>query len=305
MRSNGLLTYVVPDIAYHYNKLVTGGSIWPLDVLGADHHGYVPRLKAALQALGVDPARLQVVLMQMVRLIRDGEVVKASKRSGKAITLVTLLEEIPIDAARFYFNLREANSQLDFDLDLAVEQSASNPCTMSSTPTRAFAPFSGIWKGKGSVPVPARRTSWRRSRRRRNGSSSAFSPLFRRRSRRRPGSSILPGSPGMRSIWQACSTSFTTPAGSKGRPSRCFQARLALCRRSDCPRQCAASAEDRRPRNHVKPVLELQTDGFMAGPCVSSSVRMPALLPASRKGTPARPKRGKSTARALWRHERV
>ena len=127
VRSNGLLTYVVPDIAYHYNKLVTRGFDLALDVLGADHHGYVPRLKAALQALGVDPARLQVVLMQMVRLIRDGEVVKASKRSGKAITLVTLLEEIPIDAARFYFNLREANSQLDFDLDLAVEQSASNP----------------------------------------------------------------------------------------------------------------------------------------------------------------------------------
>lgn len=127
VRSNGLLTYVVPDIAYHYNKLVTRGFDRAIDVLGADHHGYVPRLKAALQALGVDPSRLQVVLMQMVRLIRDGEVVKASKRSGKAITLVTLLEEIPIDAARFYFNLREANSQLDFDLDLAVEQSSSNP----------------------------------------------------------------------------------------------------------------------------------------------------------------------------------
>lgn len=127
VRSNGLLTYVVPDIAYHYNKLVTRGFDLAVDVLGADHHGYVPRLKAALQALGVDPNRLQVVLMQMVRLIRDGEVVKASKRSGKAITLVTLLEEIPIDAARFYFNLREANTQLDFDLDLAVEQSASNP----------------------------------------------------------------------------------------------------------------------------------------------------------------------------------
>ena len=127
VRSNGLLTYVVPDIAYHYNKLVTRGFDLAVDVLGADHHGYVPRLKAALQALGVDPNRLRVVLMQMVRLIRDGEVVKASKRSGKAITLVTLLEEIPIDAARFYFNLREANTQLDFDLDLAVEQSASNP----------------------------------------------------------------------------------------------------------------------------------------------------------------------------------
>ena len=75
----------------------------------------------------MDPDRLDVVLMQMVRLIRDGEVVKASKRSGKAITLVTLLDEVPIDAARFYFNLREANSQFDFDLDLAVEQSSQNP----------------------------------------------------------------------------------------------------------------------------------------------------------------------------------
>ena len=127
VRSNGVPTYVVPDIAYHYGKLVTRGYDKAIDVLGADHHGYVPRLKAALQALGVDPNRLDVVLMQMVRLIRDGEVVKASKRSGKAITLVTLLDEVPIDAARFYFNLREANSQFDFDLDLAVEQSSQNP----------------------------------------------------------------------------------------------------------------------------------------------------------------------------------
>ena len=127
VRSNGVPTYVVPDIAYHYGKLVTRGYDKAIDVLGADHHGYVPRLKAALQALGVDPSRLDVVLMQMVRLIRDGEVVKASKRSGKAITLVTLLDEVPIDAARFYFNLREANSQFDFDLDLAVEQSSQNP----------------------------------------------------------------------------------------------------------------------------------------------------------------------------------
>ncbi len=127
VRGNGVPTYVVPNIAYHYGKLVTRGYDKAIDVLGADHHGYVPRLKAALQALGVDPSRLDVVLMQMVRLIRDGEVVKASKRSGKAITLVTLLDEVPIDAARFYFNLREANSQFDFDLDLAVEQSSQNP----------------------------------------------------------------------------------------------------------------------------------------------------------------------------------
>lgn len=126
-RSNGFFTYVVPDIAYHYNKLVVRGYDKAIDVLGADHHGYVPRLKAALEALGVDPSKLDVVLMQMVRLVRGGEVVKLSKRSGKAITLVTLLDEIPIDAARFFFNLREANSQFDFDLDLAVEQSSSNP----------------------------------------------------------------------------------------------------------------------------------------------------------------------------------
>lgn len=126
-RSNGLYTYIVPDIAYHYDKLVTRNFDKAVNVLGADHHGYVPRLKAALTALGVDSSKLDVVLMQMVRLVRNGETVKLSKRSGKAITLVTLLDEIPIDAARFYFNLREANSQFEFDLDLAVEKSSQNP----------------------------------------------------------------------------------------------------------------------------------------------------------------------------------
>ena len=127
IRSNGLFTYIVPDIAYHYNKLCVRNFDLAVDILGADHHGYVPRLKAALTALGVDPERLQVVLMQMVRLVKDGEVIKASKRSGKAITLVTLLEEVPIDAARFFFNMREANTHCDFDLDLAVEESSQNP----------------------------------------------------------------------------------------------------------------------------------------------------------------------------------
>ena len=126
-RSNGLYTYIVPDIAYHYDKLVTRNFDKAINVLGADHHGYVPRLKAALNALGVNENKLDVVLMQMVRLVRKGETVKLSKRSGKAITLVTLLDEIPIDAARFYFNLREANSQFEFDLDLAVEKSSQNP----------------------------------------------------------------------------------------------------------------------------------------------------------------------------------
>ncbi len=127
VRSNGIPTYVAPDIAYHYNKLVTRKFDTAINIWGADHHGYVPRLKAALSALGVDADRLDVVLMQMVRLVRNGEVIKASKRSGKAITLVTLLEEVPIDAARFFFNLREPNSHFDFDLDLAVEQSSQNP----------------------------------------------------------------------------------------------------------------------------------------------------------------------------------
>ncbi len=127
VRSNGIPTYVVPDIAYHYDKLVTRGYDKAIDVLGADHHGYIPRLKAALTALGVDAGRLDAVLMQMVRLVRNGETIKFSKRSGKAITLVTLLDEIPIDAARFFFNLREANSHFDFDLDLAIEKSSQNP----------------------------------------------------------------------------------------------------------------------------------------------------------------------------------
>ncbi len=127
VRSNGVPTYVVPDIAYHYNKLVTRSFDKAIDVLGADHHGYVPRLKAALTALGVDASKLDVILMQMVRLVKEGEVIKASKRSGKAITLITLLDEVPIDAARFFFNLREPNSHFDFDLDLAVEETNQNP----------------------------------------------------------------------------------------------------------------------------------------------------------------------------------
>lgn len=127
IRANGLPTYIVPDIAYHYNKLVTRGNDIAVDVLGADHHGYVPRMKAALTALGIDADRLNCVIMQMVRLVRDGETIKLSKRSGKAITLTTLLEEVPIDAARFFFNLREPNSHFDFDLDLAAQETSQNP----------------------------------------------------------------------------------------------------------------------------------------------------------------------------------
>ena len=127
IRANGLPTYIVPDIAYHYNKLVTRGYDKAIDVLGADHHGYVPRIKAALTALGLDADRLDCVIMQMVRLVREGETIKLSKRSGKAITLNTLIDEVPLDAARFFFNLREPNSHFDFDLELAAKQSSENP----------------------------------------------------------------------------------------------------------------------------------------------------------------------------------
>ena len=127
VRANGIPTYFVPDIAYHYNKLVTRGCDKATDILGADHHGYIARMKAALTALGVDASKLDIVIMQMVMLVRNGETVKLSKRSGKAITLSTLLDEVPIDAARFFFNLRDPNTHLEFDLELAIEESSNNP----------------------------------------------------------------------------------------------------------------------------------------------------------------------------------
>ena len=127
VRENGVPTYLVPDIAYHYNKLAVREFDKAVDIFGADHHGYIARIKASMTALGVDADRLDIVIMQMVNLVRNGEKYKLSKRSGKAITLSTLLDEIPIDAARFFFNLREPNSHFDFDLDLAVSQTSQNP----------------------------------------------------------------------------------------------------------------------------------------------------------------------------------
>lgn len=126
VRANGNPTYFAADIAYHRNKFARGFDIC-IDVWGADHHGHVARMKGAMDAVGLDGSRLHVVLFQLVRLMQDGEVVRMSKRSGKAIQLADLLDEVPVDAARFFFNLREAGSQMDFDLGLAVEQSSSNP----------------------------------------------------------------------------------------------------------------------------------------------------------------------------------
>ena len=127
IRANGFPTYFAADIAYHKNKLVDRNFSKAINVWGADHHGHVARLKGAMDALGVGGDRLDIVLMQLVRLTRGGEPVRMSKRTGNAITLTDLLEEIPIDAARFFFNMREPGSAFDFDLDLAVKQTSDNP----------------------------------------------------------------------------------------------------------------------------------------------------------------------------------
>ncbi|MCI5556159.1 arginine--tRNA ligase [bacterium] len=127
VRANGIPTYFAADIAYHYNKLKVRGFDRAIDVWGADHHGHVARMKGAMDAVGLDGSRLDVVLMQMVNLMRDGKPVRMSKRTGKAITLTDLLDEVPIDSARFFFNQRESSSTLDFDLDLAVRNDSENP----------------------------------------------------------------------------------------------------------------------------------------------------------------------------------
>ncbi len=127
IRANGTPTYFAADIAYHYNKFAVRGFDKVINIWGADHHGHVARLKGAMDAIGLDGNKLDIVLMQLVRLMRDGETVRVSKRTGKSLTLTDLLDEVPVDAARFFFNLREASSHFDFDLGLAVEQSSQNP----------------------------------------------------------------------------------------------------------------------------------------------------------------------------------
>lgn len=127
VRQNGIPTYFAADIAYHLNKLKDRNFDIAIDVWGADHHGHIARMKGAMAALGVDPNRLEVVIMQLVRLTRAGETVRMSKRTGKAITLSDLLEDYSIDVARFFFNMRTAGSHLDFDLELAAQQTNENP----------------------------------------------------------------------------------------------------------------------------------------------------------------------------------
>lgn len=126
VRQNGNPTYMTADIAYHKNKFDRGFDRC-IDIWGADHHGHVARMKGAMDAIGLDGEKLDVVLMQLVRLMKDGVPIRMSKRTGKAIQLSDLLDEVPVDAARFFFNMREANSAVDFDLDLAIQQDSQNP----------------------------------------------------------------------------------------------------------------------------------------------------------------------------------
>ena len=126
-RANGFYTYFAADIAYHRNKFAVRGFDRVINIWGADHHGHVARLKGALDALGLDGTnRLDIVLMQLVKLLRDGEVVRMSKRTGKAISLSDLLDEVPVDAARWFFNAKP-DTQMEFDLGLAVREDSENP----------------------------------------------------------------------------------------------------------------------------------------------------------------------------------
>ncbi|MBA4494064.1 arginine--tRNA ligase [Paenactinomyces guangxiensis] len=125
IKQDGSYTYLTPDIAYHRDKLQRSGRL--INIWGADHHGYIPRMKAALAALGYDPDKLDVVITQMVKLYRGGELVKMSKRTGKAVTLEELTEEVGVDATRYFFVMRNPDTHLDFDMDLAVSQSNENP----------------------------------------------------------------------------------------------------------------------------------------------------------------------------------
>ncbi|MBN9655226.1 arginine--tRNA ligase [Halobacillus sp. GSS1] len=126
IKNDGTYTYLTPDIAYHKNKLDRGFDTL-INIWGADHHGYIPRMKAAIQALGYEKDTLEVEIIQMVNLFQDGEKVKMSKRTGKAVTLRELMEEVGIDAMRYFFSMRSSDSHLDFDMDLARSESNENP----------------------------------------------------------------------------------------------------------------------------------------------------------------------------------
>jgi arginyl-tRNA synthetase len=152
VRSNGISTYFAADIAYHRNKFERGFDT-VINIWGADHHGHVSRMKAAMASLGYNPERLEVIIMQLVRLYRGGEIVRMSKRSGEMVTLNDLVEEVGIDAARYFFVMRSSDSHLDFDLDLAKSESNDNPVYYIQY---AHARISSIFRqlAERNIPLP-------------------------------------------------------------------------------------------------------------------------------------------------------
>lgn len=145
IRDNGVPTYFAADIAYHANKFGRGFDR-VINLWGADHHGYIARMKAAMQCMGYQPEQLEILILQMVRLLRDGQEVKMSKRTGQSVTLNELIDEVGTDAARFFFVMRSIDSQLDFDLDLAKKNPMIILCSMCSMPMPGSAALCGRWR---------------------------------------------------------------------------------------------------------------------------------------------------------------
>ena len=147
IKKDGSFTYILPDIAYHEDKIQRGFDTL-INIWGADHHGYIPRMKAAIEALGYGKDKLEVIVAQMVHLYKDGERMVMSKRTGKAVTLRELVEDVGLDAVRYFFIMRSGDAQMDFDLDLAVKESNENPVYYAQY---AHARISSILRSSGRV----------------------------------------------------------------------------------------------------------------------------------------------------------
>lgn len=157
IRSNGVPTYFASDVAYHHDKFVRRGFDRVIDVWGADHHGYVPRMNAAVKAMGRAPDDFKALLIQLVALKRDGKIVSMSTRAGEFVTLRSVLDEVGVDATRFFFLMRRSDSQLDFDLDLAKKQSSDNPVYYLQYAHARISSLLREWEGRGGDVAVLRR----------------------------------------------------------------------------------------------------------------------------------------------------
>ena len=220
-RANGFYTYFAADIAYHRNKFEKRGFDRVINVWGADHHGHVARLKGAMDALGLDGThRLDIVLMQLVKLMRDGEVVRMTKRTGKAISLSDLLDEVPVDAARWFFN-GKPDSPMDFDLGLAVREDSENPIYYVEYAHARICSVLRNLAAEGHAVPPWRMWTCPSSPGRRRRPSSSRSPSSARSCAWRPGTTTPATSTAIWWSWRAASTASTPPAASRARPRRC------------------------------------------------------------------------------------